>query len=57
MYTDNSVAENGNTQVFASIYNPDSDKQRLMPIETEKEWKIIEIILDELLAGIKGDNE
>ena len=57
VYTDNSVAENGNTQVFASIYNPDSDEQRLMPIETEKEWKIIEIILEELQAGIKGDNE
>lgn len=57
MYTDNSVDENGNTQVFASIYNPDSDEQRLMPVETEKEWKIIESILDELQAGIKDDNE
>ena len=57
MYTDNSVDENGNTQDFASIYNPDSDEQRLMPIETEKEWRIIEIILDELQDGIKGDNE
>ena len=57
VYTDNSVDENGNTQVFASIYNPDSDEQRLMPIETEKEWKIIEIILAELQDGIKGDNE
>jgi len=28
-----------------------------MPIETEKEWRIIEIILDELQDGIKGDNE
>lgn len=57
VYTDNSVDEDGNTRVFASIYNPDSDEQRLMPIETEKEWKIIEIILEELQAGIKGDNE
>ena len=57
VYTDNSVDDNGNTQVFASIYNPDSDEQRLMPIETDKEWKIIEIILEELQAGIKGENE
>ena len=57
VYTDNSVDEDGNTQVFASIYNPDSDEQRLMPIETEKEWKITEIILEELQAGINGDNE
>lgn len=54
VYTDNSVNENGNTQVFASIYNPDSEKQQLMPIETEKEWKIIEIILEELQASIKA---
>lgn len=47
-YTDNSVDEEGNTKVFASIYSPDSEDQRLMPIETEKEWKIIEIILEEL---------
>lgn len=55
VYTDNSVNKDGKTQVFASIYNPDSDEQRLMPIETEKEWKIIEIILEELQAGIKGN--
>lgn len=48
VYTDNSVDEERNTKVFASIYNPDSEDQRLMPIETEKEWKIIEIILEEL---------
>lgn len=52
VYTDNSVDEDGNTRVFASIYNPDSDEQRLMPIESEKEWKIIEIILEELQASI-----
>lgn len=58
VYTDNSVDEDGNTRVFASIYNPDSDEQRLVPIETEKEWKIIEIVLEELQAGIdKGENE
>ena len=54
VYTDNSVNEDGNTQVFASIYNPDSEEQRLIPIETEKEWKIIEIILEELQASIKA---
>ena len=57
VYTDNSVDENGNTQVFASVYNPDSDEQYLMPLETEKESKIIEIILEELQADIMGENE
>lgn len=56
VYTDNSVDENGGTRVFASTYDPNAKEQRLMPIETEKEWKIIEIILEELQAGIKGES-
>ena len=47
-YTDNTLDENGNTKVYASIYNPDQDETKLLPIETEKEWKIIETILEEL---------
>jgi uncharacterized protein YrzB (UPF0473 family) len=42
------VDEEGNTKVYASIYNPDEDETKLLPIETEKEWKIIETILEEL---------
>ena len=52
VYTDNSVDEEGNTQVYASIYDPQSDEQKLMPIETEKEWRIIEIILEELQNSV-----
>ena len=48
VYTDNTVDEEGNTKVYASIYNPDQDETKLLPIETEKEWKIIETILEEL---------
>ena len=48
VYTDNSVDAEGNTRVYASIYNPDEDKTKLLPIEDEKEWKIIETVLDEL---------
>ena len=56
VYTDNSIDEEGNTRVYASIYNPEdlkmSDEQdlaalELIPIETDKEWKIIETILEE----------
>lgn len=55
VYTDNSIDEEGNTRVYASIYNPDDLKinkdedvaaLELIPIETEKEWKIIETILE-----------
>ena len=48
VYTDNTVDEGGNTKVYASIYNPDQDETKLLPIETDKEWKIIETILEEL---------
>lgn len=47
-YTDNSVDENGNTKVYASIYKPGEEPMALLPIESEKEWKIIETILNTL---------
>ena len=55
VYTDNTVDEEGNTKVYASIYNPDEDETKLLPIETEKEWKIIETILDELQNEVNKD--
>ena len=50
VYTDYTLDEEGNTKVYASIYNPEdkSEQTKLLPIESEKEWKIIETILDEL---------
>lgn len=47
-YTDNSVDEDGSLRVFASIYESTEEGVRLLPIETEKEWQIIEIILNEI---------
>ena len=59
VYTDNTIDEEGNTKVYASIYNPDQDETKLLPIETEKEWKIIETILEELQneTANQGDKE
>ena len=45
VYTDNSVDESGNVQVYASVYYPGEEITKLDPIETDKEWKIIEEIL------------
>ena len=36
----------GNVKVYASIYDPKKEKTELIPIETDREWKIIETILD-----------
>ena len=48
VYTDHTQDEEGNTKVYASVYNPDEETTTLLPIETEKEWAIIETILQEL---------
>ena len=46
---------NGKIQVFASIYDPnEKDGTTLLPIETDKEWKIIETILSSLQEEIKN---
>ena len=57
VYTDNTTDDDGNTKVYASIYNPKDEKSILYPIEREKEWKIIETILEELQAEVKKGAE
>ena len=52
VYTDNSLDEKGNVQVLASNYV--LKDMRLMPIETEKEWRMIEIILEEIQKEIQA---
>lgn len=53
VYTDNTLDEEGNTKVYAAIYDPELDKQKLMPIESDKEWKIIETILEQLQQSVQ----
>ena len=57
VYTDNSLDDEGNIQVFASVYYPGSDTSRLDPIETDKEWKIIETILKTIEESVKEKTE
>lgn len=57
VYTDNSKDENGNTRVYASIYTPSEEVTELFPIETDKEWKIIDTILKELQDDAKANTD
>ncbi len=61
VYTDNTLDEDGNIKVYASIYEPGKDEVTLEPIETEKEWTIIETILNQLQESANetnnGENE
>ena len=55
VYTDNTKDQTGNIQVYASIFNPNEPDSKLTAIETEKEWKIIQTILEELQSAGKGE--
>ena len=53
VYTDNTKDETGNIEVYASIYDPNDPHSKLEAITTEKEWKIIETILDTLQEEVR----
>ena len=55
VYTDNGVDDDGNIMVYASIYDPDEDVTKLHPIETEKEWDVIQTILSELQSEAEAE--
>mgnify|MGYP003305985736 CR=1 FL=1 len=48
VYTDNTLDEEGNTKVFASIMVTEGEECKLLPIETAEEWAIIEQLLEDL---------
>lgn len=56
VYTDNSKDEAGNIEVYASIYDPNDPQSKLEAIETEKEWKVIETILETLQEEVRNAN-
>lgn len=56
VYTDNTVDEGGNTRVYASVFKPDSEVLELLPVETEREWKIIETILESIKEENNNNN-
>jgi len=53
VYTDNEKDEKGNIEVYASIYDPNDPQSKLEAIQTEKEWKVIETILDTLQEEVR----
>jgi len=56
VYTDNTKDHEGNIRVYASIYKVNKEKTELEPIETEREWKIVETILNSIQEeSQKGD--
>jgi len=56
VYTDNTKDKDGNTKVYASVFEPDKEPLDLLPVETEREWKVIETILDSIQEERKEEN-
>lgn len=57
VYTDNTTDKEGNTRVYASIYKATKDKMELEPIESEREWKIVETILNSIQEENKKEEK
>lgn len=57
VYTDNTKDDKDNVRVYASIFEPDAEPLELLPIKTEREWKIIETILDSIQEESKKNKE
>ena len=55
VYTDNTKDEEGNTKVYASVFKPDAEPLELLPVETEREWKIIETIITSITEESKKE--
>ncbi len=53
VYTDNTKDTEGNVEVYASIYDPNDPHSKLEAIETDKEWKVIETILETLQEEVR----
>ena len=57
VYTDHSLDKNGKIRVFASIYTGTDKGHELLPIKSEKEWKVIETILESIQEETKKAGE
>ena len=57
VYTDNHKDESGNIEVYASIYDPENPNSKLEAITTDKEWKVIETILETLQEEVRKKRE
>ena len=60
VYTDNTLDEAGNVQVYANTYEPGVPNNPMEEIETEEEWDVIRLMLSrmqELIREAAADGE
>lgn len=56
VYTDNTTDSDGNVRVYASIFEPNSENTELKPIKSDREWKIVETILESIQEENNNNN-
>ena len=54
-YTDRTKDKDGNIIVYAGTYDATGEEQVIKPIQTEKEWKVIQETLQEIVGNLSGD--
>ena len=52
VYTDNTLDDEGNTEVYASVFDSTGTNPGLQPVESDKEWKVIETIFTEIQSSV-----
>ena len=57
VYTYNTKDDSGRTRVYASVYNVNDEDghTELLPVETDREWKIIETIIESVSEEAKKE--
>ena len=53
-YNDNTYDEDGTIKAYAAVYHPEDLNQGFEPIETDKEWKVVETILSTIQEEIRN---
>lgn len=53
-YTDNTFEEDGSIKAYAAVYHPEDLNKGFEPIETEKEWKVVETILETIQEEVRN---
>ncbi len=48
VYTDSKETDNGEYELYASIYNPEDPTAKFEKIETQEEWDIINLLIKKL---------
>lgn len=55
-YTQNEIDESGKLIIYAAIYDPKDPNSKLLPVESEKEMKVINTIYNAISESLNGQN-